>query len=218
MTPLVLRHGHGFFYLCPEHPPPPQKGRGRPPLPNSHQPRQGKQGRAGWFQQARTADHTPRRDKQRRAVPAGRARLGLQGRRRRALHLPGVATTPHAPWSNARAGKGRKNPRRGAATARAAGPRPRAGSPGEIDKTKPGCRVRPAADHGKRRGARGSRAVPGTERPGRRRGGALAPGYQPQAVVDGEGPLAGRCRQGERVEEEQEVQVSALRMHERKRV
>ena len=29
--------------------------------------------------------------------------------------------------------KGRKNPRRGAATARAAGPRPRAGSPGEID-------------------------------------------------------------------------------------
>ena len=53
--------------------------------------------------------------------------------------------------------------------------------------------VKPAADHGKRRGARGSRAVPGTERPGRRRGGALAPGYQPQAVVDGEGPLAGRC-------------------------
>ena len=92
-----------------------------------------------------------------------------------------------------------KNPRRGAATARAAGPRPRAGSPGEIDKTKPGCRVRPAADHGKRRGARGSRAVPGTERPGRRRGGALAPGYQPQAVVDGEGPLAGRCRHESRV-------------------
>ena len=77
------------------------------------------------------------------------------------------------------------------------------GPPGRLT-TKPGCRVRPAADHGKRRGARGSRAVPGTERPGRRRGGALAPGYQPQAVVDGEGPLAGRCRQGERVEEEQE--------------
>ena len=45
--------------------------------------------------------------------------------------------------------------------------------------------------------------MPGTERPGRRRGGALAPGYQPQAVVDGEGPLAGRCRQREQVEEEQ---------------
>lgn len=87
-----------------------QKGRGRPPLPNSHQPRQGKQGRAGWFQQARTADHTPRRDKQRRAVPAGRARLGLQGRTRTWLHLPGVATTPHAPWSNARAGKRREKP------------------------------------------------------------------------------------------------------------
>ena len=28
--------------------------------------------------------------------------------------------------------------------------------------------------------------MPGTERPGRRRGGALAPGYQPQAVVGGE--------------------------------
>ena len=87
------RHAHGFFYLCP-------KRRHKEALsPTPTRTNRGKESRCTpeEGQRARTADHAPQRDKQCRREPAGRACLGLQGTRRRALHLPGVATTPHGP-------------------------------------------------------------------------------------------------------------------------